>query len=170
MLHELVVPQFTKMLENLLGILDQAENHAKEKAFDPAVLLHARLAPDQFDLTRQVQIACDTAKLGAARLAGKEGSAPTHADSEATLDELRARIKSVLGYLAGFSAADFDGADERRISQPRWKGQSLSGREFLIQHAIPNLYFHVTTAYSILRHNGVPIGKKNYLGAMPFKS
>ncbi len=169
MIHQIVVSQFTKMLRNLGHILDAAGKHAEERKFDVAVLLQSRLAPDQFHLIRQVQVACDTAKLGAARLAGKEQSAPAHDDSEQTVAELQARIDSVASYLAGFSAADFSATAERRITQPRWKGKSLSGEEFLIQHVVPNFYFHVTTAYAILRHNGVNVGKRDYLGDMPYR-
>ncbi|MSO74585.1 MAG: DUF1993 domain-containing protein [Alphaproteobacteria bacterium] len=167
MIYELVAPQFTKMLTNLLALLDTAEKYAGEKQFDIGVLLHARLAPDQFDLMRQLQIVCDTAKLGASQLAGKD--APAHADTEQTMNEIKARIESVIVYLRRFSAADFANAATRRISQPRWKGKTLSGQEFLIQHVIPNFYFHVTTAYAILRHNGVGLGKKSYLGDMPYR-
>jgi hypothetical protein len=169
MIYQLVVPQFEKMLGNLLAVLNEAAKYAEEKKFEVDVLLQARLCPDQFNLIRQVQIACDTAKLGAARLAGKDKDAPSHPDEERTLPELKARIESVVGYLRSFTAKDFQGAAERRITQPRWNGKTLSGEEFLIQHVIPNVYFHVTTAYSILRHNGVPVGKKNYLGSLPFK-
>ena len=169
MIYELVVPQFTKMLENLLAILDEARKYAAEKQFDVGILLQSRLAPDQFSLMRQLQVACDTAKLGAARLTDTEKVAPAHADTEQTLSEIEARIKSVISYLHTLSPADFAVAAQRRISQPRWKGKTLSGQEFLIQHVIPNLYFHVTTAYAILRHNGVELGKKIYLGDMPYR-
>jgi len=167
MLYQITIPQFAKTLKNLSAILTKAEQHAVAKKFEVEVLLNARLAPDQFNLIRQVQIVCDTAKLGAARLAGKE--APVHEDKEKTLPELQARIETVLGYLATFSENDFQGAEERKISQPRWEGKYLTGWEFAMQHALPNLYFHTTTAYSILRHNGVDVGKKDYLGEMPFK-
>lgn len=169
MIYQIVVRQFSKMLGNLLLILDKAAVHAEAKKFDMDVLLQARLAPDQFNLIRQAQVACDTAKLGAARLADKEKNAPSHPDTEQTLAEVRARIQSVIDYLGTFSEADFAGAEERRITQPRWNGKSLSGEEFLLQHAIPNLYFHVTTVYAILRHNGVDVGKKDYLGELPFR-
>ena len=169
MIHTLVVSQFSKMLGNLVAILNEAEKYAGEKKFDVAVLLQARLAPDQFNLIKQVQIACDTAKLGAARLAGTEKDAPVQADTEATLGEIKARIESTVAYLKGFTAQSFAGAAERRITQPRWNGKSLSGEEFLVQHVIPNFYFHVTTTYAILRHNGVPVGKRNYLGDMPYR-
>lgn len=167
MFHEIAVTQFTKMLNNLDAILDKAQTFAESKKIDVEVLLNSRLVADQFNLIRQVQIACDTAKLCASRLSGKE--APAHEDNEKTLAELKARIAKVTAYLATFSKKDFDGAEERHISQPRWEGKYLNGFEFFIQHAIPNFYFHVTTAYSILRHNGVEVGKKNYLGEMPFK-
>jgi len=170
MLYDLTVVQFNKMLGNLSAVLDKGAAFAESKKIDVGVLLNSRLAPDQFNLIRQVQIACDTAKLGVARLTGKLESAPVHPDTETTLAELQVRIKAVREYLAGFSAADFAGAEECKVSQPRWEGKYLTGLEFAIQHAIPNLYFHTTTAYAILRHNGVDLGKKDYLGNMPYKT
>lgn len=167
MLYEITVPQFTKMLHNLNGILNKAALFAETKKIDMEVLLNARLAPDQFNLTRQIQISCDTAKLACSRLTGKE--APKHEDNEKTLPELKARIEDTIGYLNKFTVADFKDSETRHISQPRWEGKYLLGTEFAIQHAIPNLYFHVCTAYAILRHNGVDIGKKDYLGQMPYK-
>ena len=169
MIYPTVIVQFSKLLGNLTAMLDTAAEHAATKKFDMEVLLQARLAPDQFSLMRQVQVACDTAKLGAARLAAKESSAPSHPDTEQTLAEITARVQSVMAYLGTFSAADFAGAAERRITTPRWKGKSLSGEEFLTQHVVPNMYFHVTTAYAILRHNGVPVGKKDFLGELPYR-
>ncbi|MFT4564339.1 MAG: hypothetical protein ACI9BW_004102 [Gammaproteobacteria bacterium] len=169
MIYPIVISQFSKMLGNLTTILDNAAAHAQTKKFDMEVLLQARLSPDQFNLIRQIQVACDTAKLAAARLADKEQDAPKHDDSETTLSEIKARLQSVINYLQTFSAADFEGAAERRISQPRWKGKSLSGDEYLIQHAVPNLYFHVTTTYAILRNNGVEVGKMDYLGKLPYQ-
>ncbi len=167
MLYDITVPQFTKMLKNLNLILDKAATFADAKKIDMDVLLNARLAPDQFPLMRQLQIACDTAKLGAARLAGKE--APMHEDTQKTLPEIKARIQDVITYLGTFKAEDFQGAHERKITQPRWEGKYLTGAEYATEHALPNIYFHITTAYSILRHNGVEVGKKDYLGEMPFK-
>jgi hypothetical protein len=169
MLYDLTVVQFGKMLSNLSTILNKAAAYADAKKIDVSVLLNARLAPDQFHLIRQVQIACDTAKLGVARLTGKVDSAPVHPDTETTLAELQERIKAVQEYLAGVSPEDFSGVEARTVSQPRWEGKYLTGVEFAIQHAIPNIYFHVTTAYSILRHNGVDLGKKDFLGPMPYK-
>ncbi len=170
MFYELTVVQFTKALNSLNAILDKGAAHAEAKKFDVSVLLNARLAPDQFNLIRQVQIACDTAKLGVARLTGTVDAAPVHADTETTLPELKARIQAVVDYLAGFKPEHFADTAERHISQPRWEGKYLTGTEFAIQHAIPNIYFHITTAYAILRHNGVDVGKKDYLGSMPYKS
>ncbi len=167
MLYEVTIPQFAKMLLNLNMILDKAAKHAEAKKFEVEVLLNSRLAPDQFNLIRQIQIACDTAKLAASRLTGKD--APVHEDNEKTLSDLRARIQQTVSYLNNFTAKDFEGAEEKRITQPRWEGKYLLGFEFANQHALPNLYFHITTAYAILRHNGVDVGKKDFLGEMPYK-
>lgn len=167
MLYEITVPYFIKMLHNLEHILEKGARHAETKKFDMDVLLNSRLAPDQFPLTRQIQIACDTAKLAAFRLTEK--AAPTHADTEKTYVEFQERIKSTIQYLESLSAADFKGSETKQITTPRWEGQWVTGAEFVSHHALPNFYFHVTTAYSILRHNGVDVGKKDYLGAMPFK-
>jgi hypothetical protein len=167
MFYEITVTQFTKILHNLSAIMDKAVPYAEAKKFDVDVLWQSRLAPDQFNFIRQVQIACDTAKACVARLSGQE--IPNHADTEKSLPELKARIDSTVAYLQTFSPKDFVEAASRKVSQPRWEGQYLTGEEFAIQHAIPNFYFHITTAYSILRHNGVEVGKKDYLGKMPFK-
>lgn len=168
MLYELTAVQFSKMLGNLNLILDKAAVFAESKKINVEVLLNSRLAPDQFHLIRQVQIACDTAKLGVSRLTGK--TAPVHADDETTLAELKTRIQEVITYLNSFTPEDFSGAKERQVSQPRWEGKYLTGFEFAIEHAIPNIYFHITTTYAILRHNGVDLGKKDFLGAMPYKN
>ncbi len=167
MLYEITIPQFTKMLRNLNGILDKGAAYADTKKFDVGVLLQSRLAPDQFNLIRQIQIACDTAKLCASRLTGKD--APAHEDTEKTIPELKARITKVIDYLNGFSAQDYKGSEEKRITQQRWEGKSLSGYEYVLQHAIPNFYFHIMTTYSILRNNGVDVGKADYLGELPFR-
>lgn len=167
MLFDMTVPQFIKMLHNLDLILDKGAQLATDKKFEMDVLLNSRLTPNQFNLIKQVQIACDTAKLCGARLSGKE--APTHNDSEKTLPELKTRIAETIAFLKTITAADFKGAETKPISQPRWEGKYLTGEEYAIHHAVPNIYFHVTTAYSILRHNGVEVGKKDYLGELPFK-
>jgi hypothetical protein len=167
MFYQVTIPQFTKMLHNMSAILDKAAKSASERNFEVGVLFQSRLAPDQFNFVRQIQIMCDTAKMGVAQLTAKE--APVHPDDEQTLNQLKQRIESVITYLGSFTPSDFEGAAERRISRPRWEGKTLSGEEFVNQHVIPNFYFHCTTAYAILRHNGVSIGKKDYLGEMPFK-
>lgn len=155
--------EMKKMLGHLMVWLEKAEAHAEALSFDPNVLVDARLAPNQFAFARQVQTACDTAKLGASRLTGKE--APSHSDSEKTIEELKARIRQTIDYLDGFGPADFEGAATQVISTPRWKGQVMDGADFFMEHAVPNFFFHLTHAYAILRHNGVPLGKRDYLGA-----
>jgi uncharacterized protein len=167
MLYEITVPYFIKALRNLSHILDKGAKLAETKKFDMEVLLNSRLAPDQFNLIRQVQIACDTAKLATSRLTGKD--APVFEDNEKTLIEVKNRIEKTIKYLNEIQAGDFQGADKKRISQPRWEGKWMTGAEYVHHHVIPNIYFHVTTAYSILRHNGVDVGKKDYLGEMPFR-
>ena len=156
--------QMWKMLGQLDKWLEAAAAHAKDKKFDPNVYLGLRLAPDQFSFARQVQTACDTAKLAASRLTGKE--APVHPDTEQTLDELRARVRSVLTYLEGLSEQDFANAATRIITQPRWEGKVMSGADYFLEHALPNFFFHLTHAYAILRHNGVSVGKRDYLGTL----
>jgi hypothetical protein len=156
--------QMQKTLGQLEKWLDAAEAHATAKKFDASVFLGLRLAPDQFAFARQVQLACDTAKKAAAMLTGKE--APKEPDTEQTLAELRTRVSGVRGYLAGFSSADFEGASVRRVSQPRWEGQYMLGADYFLQHALPNFFFHTTHCYAILRHNGVPLGKRDFLGAL----
>src|SRR4051812_17990863 len=166
-LFDASVPQFKQMLTNLDGWLATATEHAKKKNFDVNVLASARLAPDQYPLTRQVQSACDSAKFAAARLTGKEP--PKHPDTEQTIDELRARIASVLAYLETFSAADFNGADKRMVKLGFMEGKGLNAGDYLNELSLPNFYFHLTTAYAILRHNGVDLGKTDYIGSMNIK-
>ncbi len=134
------------------------------KSFDSNLYLGFRLAPDQFAFARQVQITCDTVKLAASRLGGKE--APAHPDHEQTLDELRTRVQSVISYLDGFSAKDFEAAATATITQPRWEGKTMTGADYFLEHTIPNFFFHINTVYAILRHNGVAVGKRDYLGTL----
>jgi len=156
--------QFKKMLGHIDNWLDKAEAYAKERNFDANLFVGFRLAPDQLAFARQIQIACDTLKLGASRLTGKE--APSQPDTEQTLGELRERVKSVLGYLDGFTAKDFEGTDARSVTQPRWEGKVMTGKDYFFEHVQPNFYFHLAHTYAILRHNGVPVGKRDYLGAL----
>ena len=160
--------QMHKMLGQLDKWLVMAQEHGKKKSFDPNILLTMRLAPDQFAFARQVQTACDTAKLGSSRLSGKE--APSHPDTETTIDELRARIAKVREWLDGLSAKDFEGGPTRTISTPRWEGKTMSGQNYFLEHVLPNFFFHVTHAYAILRHAGVEVGKRDYLGPLTFQS
>ena len=161
--HYATVVQLTKMLRGLGRWLDQAEIQAKEKPFDPEVLLAARLAPDQYPLLRQIQAACDAAKFAAARTADKEP--PKHPDTEQTLAEIRARLATTVAYLDTFSSDDFAGADELRVALPFLEGKKMRASDYLNEMAVPNFYFHLVTAYAILRHNGVPLGKRDYIGA-----
>jgi hypothetical protein len=167
MIFENIVPQLIKMLGNLNVLLDKAAAYADHKKFETEVLLHARLAPDQFNALRQIQITCDTAKLGLSRLTGK--TAPTHDDKEKTLAEVKARIESTVQYLKTFTAKDFTGVETKLMTTPRWEGKNMTGIDFANTHLIPNFYFHLTTTYAILRHNGVDVGKKDYLGDLPFQ-
>ena len=156
--------QMKKMLLQLETWLGAATAHAKARSFDPNLFLGFRLAPDQFAFARQVQVACDTAKLMASRLTGKE--APKHADDETTLDALATRIKDVVAYLDGFTAKDLEAAATQVITQPRWEGKVMSGADYFLEHALPNFFFHLTHAYAILRHNGVAVGKRDFLGPL----
>jgi hypothetical protein len=159
------VPAFLQMLSSLSAILDKAEAYAVERKIDPAVLLTWRLAPDMFALTRQVQIATDQARGGCARLAGVE--VPKYADDEASFADLRARIARTLEFVQGFEPDDIDGSEERDIAITAGSRElRFKGEQYLMSFVLPNFYFHVTTAYSILRHCGVPIGKRDYLGAL----
>lgn len=167
MLFESTVPYFIKTLRNLNAIMVKAEGYADTKKIEMNVLLNSRLFPDMFPLAKQIQITCDTAKLAAARLTGKD--APTHDDNLTAWPDLKKRIQDVITYLGTFSAKDFAGAEKKQITTPRWEGKWLTGEDFVNNHALPNLYFHMSVAYSILRHNGVEIGKKDYLGEMPFQ-
>jgi hypothetical protein len=159
--HQSVL-QLAKMLRNLDRWLDKAVEQAKQKGYDPANLLQARLAPDMFTLSRQIQSVCDGVKFTAARLGGKD--APKHPDGELGLDELRARIRSVLDFVGGFKEADFAGAEERVIPLGFMPGKGLIGSDYLHQMNLPNTYFHLAMAYAILRHNGVDVGKMDFLG------
>ena len=160
-IYAVSVHQIRKMISNLDGFLAKAAEHAQKKGFDPNVLVVARLAPDQYALGRQVQAACDAAKFCAARISGRE--APKHPDTETTLDELRARAQTVVSYLGEYTEADFEGADERLVSLQFAPGMVIRAQDYLVEMALPNFYFHVSMAYAILRHNGVDLGKADYL-------
>ena len=161
------LPQLSKMLKNLDGWLAKAAEHAKAKKFEVDTLVNSRLAPDQYPLAKQVQSACDAAKFAAAYLSGKE--APAHSDNETTVAELRERIQKCAAFLETVGAKDLEGADERKVA-PKWlQGKWMRGDQYLVQVGLPNLYFHMTTAYQILRHNGVDLGKMDFIGSMPLQ-
>ena len=165
--HYDAIRSFAKTLQNLERWLDKATTHAKAKGYDVDLLAQARLAPDQYALARQVQSACDQAKFAAAYLGGKPP--PSHADTEQTIAELRERIEKCLGFLASVQAKDFAGAEERRVT-PSWLGGKwLRGDDYLSHVAQPNFFFHATMVYAILRHNGVDLGKMDYIGSLPTK-
>lgn len=166
-LYDATVPIFTKHLTASAAWLDKAAAYAETKKFDPETLLQARLAPDMHPLVRQFQAACDQAKYACAYLTGKE--APSHPDTEKTIAEVRARIKTATDHLATFKSADFAGAEERTC-KPAWLPAAMRGGDYLDHLALPNFHFHMTVAYSILRHNGVALGKQDYVTALPFKS
>ena len=156
--------QMKKQLRQVDLWFDKAEAHAKARGFDPNLLVAVRLAPDQFGLARQIDSACDTAKLGASRLTGKD--APKNDDDEKTIAELRARVASAIAYLDTFTEKDFEGAATRTITTPRWEGRTMTGHDYFLEHALPNFYFHLAHAYAILRESGVDVGKRDYLGAL----
>lgn len=165
-MHAACVPVFQQMLAALSGILAKAETHAAECKIDPVALLQARLFPDMFPLARQVQIACDFAGSVSARLASAE--VPAYGDGgEATFADLQQRISAVLAFIGGLDAAAFEGSDSRElILRPGTpKERRIGGQAYLLAYGLPQFFFHVTTAYDLLRHNGVAIGKKDYMGA-----
>ena len=164
-MHSASVAIFVRMLGNLLTWLDKAEAHATAKKFDTSVLLASRLAPDMLPFTNQIQIACDAAKFGAARLAGVE--APKFEDTETTLADLRTRVQKTIDYVKSVPASQIDGSDDRDITVPRRDGPMVvKGETYLKNFVLPNFFFHVTTTYALLRHNGVDLGKSDYLGPL----
>jgi hypothetical protein len=162
-MYQASVPVFIRMLDNLAAILEKAAAHAEARKIDPGVLVASRLYPDMFPLVKQVQIASDAAKGGAARLAQLEP--PAFEDNEATLADLVARLRKTVDFLRTLRAEQIDGSEDRTVTwKTRTATKSMQGMPYLLNHVLPNLYFHVATAYAILRHNGVEIGKGDYLG------
>ena len=156
-------PVLLQMLKSLSANIDKAAAHAKAKGLEPATLTDARLAPDMLPFSRQVQIATDHAKGATARLSGREN--PKYEDTESTFEELKARIAKTIAFVSGVPAAEIDGSEEREVTlmiggQPR----TMRGQHYFLHSALPNFFFHVTTAYDILRHKGVEIGKRDFLG------
>lgn len=162
-MYQVSVPRISKMLTNLLHILEKTEQQAKIKNWNELALLQFRLYPDMLPMVKQVQIASDTAKGVVARLAGVES--PVFEDNESTFSELKLRVTKTIEYVNGFKAEQIDGTEEKDIVTKRGdKETHYKGMQFLLEHAMPNLYFHITTTYAILRHNGIEIGKRDYLG------
>lgn len=159
------ITQFTKMLHNLSLLLDKAQKHAEKNKFKSEILLNSRLSQDMLPLTSQVQMACDMVKLVTSVLTGKQ--APFFEDTEKTIPELKARIEKTIDYATSMKQSDFLGWEERIVAPPGWAGAFI-GKDYFYQHGIPNFYFHMVTAYAILRHKGVEIGKMDYIGPLPF--
>ena len=162
-MHSACAPIYLTMLGNLSKWLDKAVTHAQSRKFDPDTLLTSRLAPDMLSLAKQVQIACDTAKFGIARLAGIE--APKFDDTETTIAQLQQRIAATIAYVQSVPASAVDGSEDKPVSVPVRGRDPLqfTGEQYLQRFALPNFFFHVTTAYALLRHNGVELGKADYL-------
>ena len=159
------VPAFLQSMNALVAILDKAAAFAQEKRIDPAELINARLAPDMFPLSRQVQIVSDNAKGAVARLAGRD--IPKYEDTESTFDDLKARLAKTIAFIKSVPEAEFEGSDAREVSLTvGGKAWTVPGQRFLVHQALPNFYFHAATAYDILRHCGVEIGKRDFIGTI----
>ncbi len=162
-MYQASVPRIVNMLTNLDHLLDKALVHIESKKWNETALTQFRLYPDMLPLTRQVQIACDTAKGVVARLAGVE--IPAYEDNEVSFADLKQRIAKTIAFVNGFSAAQIDGSEDKDIVTKRGDVETrYKGMQFLLNHAMPNVYFHITTVYAMLRHNGIEIGKRDYLG------
>ena len=168
-MYNMTVPLFIKALVNMRSILDKAEEYAEEKGFEQSYLLDFRLYPDQYPLYRQIRIACIEAKGAPARLAGIDAPKFKDKDNEPSIEDLKSRINRTIVFLKSIKAKDIDGTEEKRIPISFKPGKYLTGLEYITEMVLPNFYFHITTAYSILRHNGLDIGKKDYLGEIGLK-
>lgn len=164
--HETIV-QMRHSLLNLQKFIARAEEHAVALKFEPDVYLALRLYPNMLPFSAQIRIACDTSKFAAAFLAGK--TPPVHEDNEKTLADYKGRLQNVIDYLGSFSEADFAAAADRKVSPPSFKGKHMTGHDYLVRRQVPNFYFHIVTAYDLLRHAGVQIGKTDYLGELPLR-
>ena len=162
--HDAAVPAYLQILGSLTGILTKAEAHCAAKNIAPEVLLGARLYPDMLPLSKQIQLVCDFAAKGCARLTGSE--VPAVPDTEKTFEELKARLARTIDYVKTYKPAQFEGADSRDVTFPAGPEKSITmkGQQFLSGFSFPNFYFHAATAHGILRHNGVEIGKRDFLG------
>lgn len=165
-LYEHSIPQFIKLLSQVQRWLDKAEAHATAKKFTVDTLLTARLAPDMYPLVKQIQTISDSSKGTAARLAGV--APPSFPDEEKTVTELRARIDKTIEFLKSLKPEQFEGAERRTVTLPWFPGKGVTGLDYLIEFGLPNLYFHLATTYDILRHNGVELGKADFIGSVKF--
>jgi hypothetical protein len=163
--HDAVVPAYLQMLNSLIGLLTKAEAHCAAKKIDPAVLLGSRLFPDMLPLSKQIQLASDFASKGCARLTHSE--VPSTPDTEKTFEELKQRLAKTIDYVKSFKPEQFEGADRKDVTFPAGpeRSMTLKGQQFFSAVSLPNFYFHAATAHGILRHNGVEIGKRDFLGA-----
>ena len=167
-LYNATIPLFTKFLGAVSGWLDKLEADATARKYAPGVILNYHMAPDQYSFLKQIQAACDTAKFAVAKMAGKD--APAHADTEVTVADLRARLATVITYLNTFTPADFVGCEERSCTHVWMGGKTLRAGDYLDHFVLPNFHFHMSTAYTILRHNGLHVGKMDYLVSLPFQN
>jgi hypothetical protein len=166
-MYDVAVPATTQILTSISTILDKAASHCEEKKIDPAVLVNYRLAADMFPLSRQIQIMTDQAKGSMARLAGVE--IPTYDDTETTLPQLQARIAKTLAFVKSFTRDQIDGTEDKEIVLKVGGNElKLTGRQYLVNFVLPNFYFHASTTYNILRHTGLPVGKRDFLGSLGF--
>ena len=167
-LYDATVPVFAKLLKNVDKWIDKAVASADQRKFDPEILMTARLAPDQYAFVQQIQAACDQAKFACAKMTGKEP--PAHPDTEKTIAEVRQRVAKTVDYLGTFKPEDFAGCEERLCGHTWMQGKMMRAGDYLDHLALPNFHFHLTTAYAILRHNGIALSKYDYLVDLPFKS
>jgi hypothetical protein len=158
--------EMKKLLRGVDGWLDKAVAFAAARKFDANVLLHARLSPDMLPFVFQVQAVCDQAKYAAGRTTGKE--LPSNPDTEQTIDDLKKRIASTVAYLDSFSEKDFADIAARTVTTPRWEGKHMTATNYFVEHAQPNFFFHLSMTYALLRHNGVDVGKRDYLGKITY--
>ncbi len=162
-MYQASIPVFIRHLKHLSDILQKAQDYATSKKIEPAALINFRLAPDMLPFVRQIQIVSDTVKAGASRLAGVE--IPSYTDNETSFDELKERLAKTIKYLESFKAEQIDGTENKKISyHQHGRDRNFVGMQYLLDYLLPNLFFHISIAYAILRHNGLEIGKKDYLG------